>query len=43
MSGPVAVDEERLEAAARSSAGEKEEQKDEWHSSGHVARRSLER
>ena len=29
LSGPVAVDEERLEAAARNSAGEKGEQKDE--------------
>ena len=29
LSGPVAVDEERLEAAARSSAGEKGEPKDE--------------
>ena len=29
LSGPVAVDEERLEAAARNSAHEKEEQKDE--------------
>ena len=29
LSGPVAVDEERLQAAARNSAGEKGEQKDE--------------
>ena len=29
LSGPVAVDEERLETAARNSAGEKGEQKDE--------------
>ena len=29
LSGPVAVDEERLEAAARNSAGENGEQKDE--------------
>ena len=29
LSGPMAVDEERLEAAARISAGEKGEQKDE--------------
>ena len=29
LSGPVAVGEERLEAAARNSAGEKGEQKDE--------------
>ena len=29
LSGPVAVDEERLEAAARNSAGLKEEQMDE--------------
>ena len=29
LSGPVAVDEERLEAAARNSVGEKGEQKDE--------------
>ena len=29
LSGPVAVDEERLEAATKSSAGEKGEQKDE--------------
>ena len=29
LSGPVAVDEERMEAAARNSAGEKGEQKDE--------------
>ena len=28
LSGPVAVDEERLEAAARNSAGEKGEQKE---------------
>ena len=43
MSGPVALDEERLKAAARNSAREKGEQKDKWVSSGHVARRSLER
>ena len=29
LSGPVAVDEEKLEAAAKNSAGEKGEQKDE--------------
>ena len=29
LSGPVAVDEKRLEAAARNSAGEKGEQKEE--------------
>ena len=29
LSGPVAVEEERLEAAARNSVGEKGEQKDE--------------
>ena len=29
LSGPVAVEEERLEAAARNSAGEKGERKDE--------------
>ena len=29
LSGPVVVEEERLEAAARNSAGEKGEQKDE--------------
>ena len=29
LSGPVAVDKERLEAAARNSVGEKGEQKDE--------------
>ena len=30
LSGPVAVEEERLETAAISSAGEKREQKDDW-------------
>ena len=30
LSGPVTVDEERLEAAARNSVGEKGEQKDKW-------------
>ena len=39
-SGPVAADEERPEAAARNSAGEKEEQKDERDSTEHAARRS---
>ena len=34
------MDEERLEAAERNSAGEKGEQKDEWNSTEHVARRS---
>ena len=29
LSGPVAVDEDRLEAAAKNSSGEKGEQKDE--------------
>ena len=32
------MDEERLEAAARNSAGEKGEQKNEWNSTEHVAR-----
>ena len=40
LSGPVAVDENRLEAPARNSAGEKGEQKDERDSTGHMARRS---
>ena len=34
---------ERLEAVARNSAGEKSKQKDEWNFSGHVARRISER
>ena len=38
----MALDEERLEAAARNSGGEKSEQKDKLDSSGHVARRSFE-
>ena len=37
------MDEERLKAAARNSAGEKSEQKDKRNSSGHVAQRSSER
>ena len=43
LSGPVAVEEERLEAAARNSARVKREQKDERDSTGHLARRSSER
>ena len=40
LSGPVAMDWKRLEAAAKNSAGEKGKQKDERDSSGHMARRS---
>ena len=40
LSGPVTVNEVRLEAAASNSEGENGEQKDEWDSSGHVAGRS---
>ena len=43
LSEEVTMEEEMLEAAARNSAVEKEEQKDERDSSGHVARRSSER
>ena len=43
FSGPVAMDEVRLVAAARNSAKEKGEQKDECDSSGNVARRSSKR
>ena len=39
----MAVDGERVVAAARNSAGEKGEQKDECKSSGHMVRRSRER
>ena len=37
------MEEERLEAFTRSSVGEKEEQKDECDSTGHVAQQSSER
>ena len=43
MSGLVAVDEKGLETAARNSAGEEGEHKDESVSSRHVAGRSSER
>ena len=43
LSGPVAADEERYVAAARNLTREKEEQKQEWDSSGHVAWRSSDR
>ena len=37
LSGPVAVEGERMETATRSLVGEKGKQKDEWDSTGHVA------
>ena len=40
LSGPVAVDEERIAAAARNSVDEKGDQKGECDSPGHVVRRS---
>ena len=43
LSGPVAVDKKMLEAIARNSVKEKEEQKDKSDSSGFVARQSSKR